>query len=293
MTTITNSSKISILRNEFERLILPEITKCTKKGNIEERKRIKTEKDMKKGGMRIKIKVKKNKKKKKILEIGCSTAKYKQYYHGDYIGMDLSDIEMNKKSNKQCLFVVGNGLSLPFKSQVFDIIICNFVIEHVYNIKQFIKETVRCLKSEGKLLISCPTKLGFRFENEPRYQGYDSSNIKKIIGNNYSIKNHEKWGGVISFVIMNIETNISRIIHRKNDDNEKNKEKVQNNNNNNNNRNNTIKKWNAETKLNAGNWFEVFFKIRGVILDLLSVIEIKTNIKNYFSLMNYFELKKK
>ena len=59
----------------------------------------------------------------KILEVGCSAAIYGNIFHGDYIGLDLSDLEF-PKTNEKHNFLVGTGYNLPFKNGTFDFVLC-------------------------------------------------------------------------------------------------------------------------------------------------------------------------
>ena len=48
----------------------------------------------------------------KILEVGCSTAIYRNIFYGNYVGLDLSDLEFPKTDEKHN-FLVGTGYSTP------------------------------------------------------------------------------------------------------------------------------------------------------------------------------------
>lgn len=49
-----------------------------------------------------------------------------------------------------------DGMSLSFNDNTFDIIIHNHILEHVPDDIEFIQETLRVLKDDGKILISIP-----------------------------------------------------------------------------------------------------------------------------------------
>lgn len=49
-----------------------------------------------------------------------------------------------------------DGMNLTYQNETFDYVIHNHVLEHVPNDKKFIKETLRVLKSNGKLIICFP-----------------------------------------------------------------------------------------------------------------------------------------
>jgi predicted SAM-dependent methyltransferase len=49
-----------------------------------------------------------------------------------------------------------DGMALSFKDKQFDIIIHNHILEHMPNDIKFIKETMRILKDDGKIIVSIP-----------------------------------------------------------------------------------------------------------------------------------------
>ena len=49
-----------------------------------------------------------------------------------------------------------DGMNLTYKNETFDYVIHNHVLEHVPNDKKFIKETLRVLKPNGKLIVCFP-----------------------------------------------------------------------------------------------------------------------------------------
>ncbi len=59
--------------------------------------------------------------------------------------------------------VAGDGRTLPFKEQAFDVVIANSVLTHVANLERLIEEIARVLKPDGRLLASVP---GPEFEED-------------------------------------------------------------------------------------------------------------------------------
>lgn len=74
-------------------------------------------------------------------------------YYSTIIGTDIDNKAINKANemNKfnNCSFVVADGMNLPFDNDMFDIIICNHIYEHVPDDKSLIKEINRVLKPNG------------------------------------------------------------------------------------------------------------------------------------------------
>ncbi|MGQ9847148.1 MAG: methyltransferase domain-containing protein [Bacteroidales bacterium] len=81
------------------------------------------------------------------------------------IGIDLT-YELVKSGkvnnvNKTVSFMVGDGLSLPFKSNTFDLVICAQVYEHTRSPTQLFKEIYRVLRPGAICFFSGPNRLWF------------------------------------------------------------------------------------------------------------------------------------
>jgi 2-polyprenyl-3-methyl-5-hydroxy-6-metoxy-1,4-benzoquinol methylase len=59
------------------------------------------------------------------------------------------------------------GEQLPFRSNTFDLVFSNFVVEHVNNLQLVINEMIRVLKPGGQCVINCPNYL---WPFEPHYR---------------------------------------------------------------------------------------------------------------------------
>lgn len=100
------------------------------------------------------------KKTAKLLDLGCDTGdftlKVAQKINTKYIyGVEI--IEQNakkaeKKGIKTSIQDIEKGL--PFKSGFFDVVHCNQVIEHLFDIDFFVSEINRVLKRSGYCIIS-------------------------------------------------------------------------------------------------------------------------------------------
>ena len=52
--------------------------------------------------------------------------------------------------------VVGDGYALPFRDETFDVIFCEYVIEHVPDPESFLRAAGRTLKADGRLYLEAP-----------------------------------------------------------------------------------------------------------------------------------------
>jgi SAM-dependent methyltransferase len=89
----------------------------------------------------------------KILDVGCGTKPYRELFNVDvYHGLEYSDSKSGISHKSQDF--VYDGHTFPFQNETYDGIISNEVLEHVFNPDEFLSEISRCLKKNGKLLLT-------------------------------------------------------------------------------------------------------------------------------------------
>lgn len=144
----------------------------------------------------------------RILDAGCGTGRHiceaYRFKNVDVIGIDLN-IEYLRKAITMLLHMnledpVGSGLCilpiadlirLPFKDEVFDLVICSEVLEHIPDNVAAIKELIRVLKPGSNLVVSVPRFLPERIcwavsENYHQEPGghiriYKKKELKKML----------------------------------------------------------------------------------------------------------------
>jgi len=90
----------------------------------------------------------------KTLDIGCGTKPYEKLCPSShYIGLELDSEENRAAKSADCFY---DGHRIPFEDAQFDSVLCNQVLEHVFQPDEFLLEIKRILKPGGKLLISVP-----------------------------------------------------------------------------------------------------------------------------------------
>lgn len=80
-----------------------------------------------------------------VLDLGCGDGRYRDLFvesGNRFIGLDIS-IDHRPE-------IQGVGYSLPFRDEVFDYIICDGVLEHVYDPFRVVGEVYRVLKKGGE-----------------------------------------------------------------------------------------------------------------------------------------------
>jgi len=99
-----------------------------------------------------------------VLEIGAGSgdtllyAKHNGYAQKIY-GIELCELEnSHQKSNEFEQFIIGNieDINIPFKNEMFDVILCGDVLEHLVDPYSIIKKISLLLKSDGSTIVSLP-----------------------------------------------------------------------------------------------------------------------------------------
>lgn len=124
---------------------------------------------------------------KRVLDAGCEAGhiSLKLLKRGAKVtAVDIVKPALNKFRSK----LIGTGFTpiiirapiqkLPFKAQSFDVVLCTETLEHAPNTKKCIKELLRVLKKDGKLVLTFPNEKNRR----PLYP------IAKLLGINTSIE---------------------------------------------------------------------------------------------------------
>lgn len=90
----------------------------------------------------------------RVLDVGCGRKPYRSLVRcEEYIGLER-DTPENRSQNVADLFY--DGGILPVADASFDWVLCNQVLEHVFNPDQFLAEIARVLKRDGGLLLTVP-----------------------------------------------------------------------------------------------------------------------------------------
>ena len=97
---------------------------------------------------------------KQVLDLGCYNGRIGcllKAAGNKVFGVDLSEQALRKAKEKgiTCLRADASE-SLPIKDNTFDVVIAAEIIEHVFNLENFIVEIKRVLKTDGFLILSTP-----------------------------------------------------------------------------------------------------------------------------------------
>jgi len=90
----------------------------------------------------------------RLLDVGCGAKPYEQFFKVDsYIGLEYDNDSARNLGVADFFY---DGLAFPFPNDQFDSILCNQVLEHVFEPNQFLSEIARVLKKDGMLLLTIP-----------------------------------------------------------------------------------------------------------------------------------------
>lgn len=97
----------------------------------------------------------------KILDVGCALGGFLDYLHYkgfiQLSGVDMAEtyVEQARLNNKYRI-EIGHAEALPFDDHVFDVIVMEQVLEHLFNPIQAFQEAMRVLRSGGIFCIGVP-----------------------------------------------------------------------------------------------------------------------------------------
>lgn len=129
----------------------------------------------------------------RILDVGCGQKPYRGLFQCDeYVGMDIEQ-SGHAHANEQ-IDVFYDGKHFPFADEAFDYLVCNQVLEHVFNPHEFMTEMNRVLKKGGGLLMTVPF-VWDEHEQPYDYARYTQFGLKHILRQHgFEIQTYEKLG---------------------------------------------------------------------------------------------------
>lgn len=108
-----------------------------------------------------------------VLDLGSGEGGTAKVFSQDnaLVSFDISLVRLLRQNNSKDFHQVnGNGLILPFKDALFDLIIIQDVIEHLSEIDNFYSEVKRVLRIDGIIYLSTPNKFSiFNFISDPHF----------------------------------------------------------------------------------------------------------------------------
>ncbi len=92
----------------------------------------------------------------RLLDFGCGSKPYRVLFSNasEYIGLDYDGEGHSHKDENIDVFY--DGKTIPFERDSFDSVFSSEVFEHLFNIEEILPELNRVLKTNGRILITCP-----------------------------------------------------------------------------------------------------------------------------------------
>ena len=131
-----------------------------------------------------------------------------------YVGLDIENEGHNHDHEEIDFFY--NGKIFPFDKCVFDNILCNQVLEHVFNPNEFLKEINRVLKKDGLFLLTVPF-LWDEHEKPFDFARYSSFGLKHLlIENGFEIQQQFKTNSHLGIIFIFINIILYKLIQTRN-----------------------------------------------------------------------------
>lgn len=114
----------------------------------------------------------------RVLDVGCGDRPYERLIPSqEYVGLEI-DTPVNRARARADAYY--DGRRFPFEDGAFDAVLCNQVLEHVFEPEAFVREIARVLKAGGRLLLTVP--FVWDEHEQPRdYARYSSFGLKALL----------------------------------------------------------------------------------------------------------------
>lgn len=138
-----------------------------------------------------------------LLDMGCGDGRLAPFYqaitNAATYGIELSPEAVK---NAQILFpginyVHGDATQTPYSENLFDIIVCQEVLEHIQHQQLLIKEASRILKNGGHLILTTPNKFYFdrrnggNYSQQPIENIIDKQQLFQLLQPNFEVQSYE------------------------------------------------------------------------------------------------------
>jgi SAM-dependent methyltransferase len=116
-----------------------------------------------------------------LLDVGCGTMPYRSLFRVDrYTGLEIDTPAARERGIAHAFY---DGKLFPFADGEFRSVLCNQVLEHVFNPDVFLREILRVLEPGGRLLLTVPF-VWDEHEQPYDYARYSSFGLKALLERN-------------------------------------------------------------------------------------------------------------
>lgn len=117
----------------------------------------------------------------RLLDVGCGTKPYRVLFDvSDYVGLDIDSPPSRERATADAFY---DGGRFPFGDARFESVLCNQVLEHVFNPEEFISEIHRVLTPAGRLILTVPF-VWDEHEQPHDYARYSTFGLRSLLERN-------------------------------------------------------------------------------------------------------------
>lgn len=132
----------------------------------------------------------------RLLDVGCGSKPYRSLFRvTEYVGLDIDNPVARQRGVADVFY---SGKDFPFEAKSFDSVLCNQVLEHVFNPDEFLAEIERVLRPGGTLLLTVPF-VWDEHEQPWDFARYSSFGLKALLEKQgFRIVSHRKLRADVS-----------------------------------------------------------------------------------------------
>jgi len=111
----------------------------------------------------------------KLLDLGCGDGRLAPFWQlvtgARTYALDLSPMAVKNAQQlfPSIIYCEGDATHTPYEDEMFDIVVCQEVLEHIEQQHLLVKEAARILQKKGKLILTTPNKFYFDHRNGGNY----------------------------------------------------------------------------------------------------------------------------
>ena len=145
-----------------------------------------------------------------LLDVGCGTMPYRSLFHTDrYVGLEIDTPQARARGVAQAFY---DGQRFPFADGEFRAVMCNQVLEHVFNPDMFLQEIRRVLQAGGNLLLTVPF-VWDEHEQPCDYARYSSFGLKALLERNgFVVEQQRKLLDDFSLVLQLVNAYLFKVL---------------------------------------------------------------------------------
>lgn len=145
-----------------------------------------------------------------LLDVGCGTMPYRSLFRVErYVGLEIDSLATRRRDIADAYY---DGTRFPFADGEFQSVLCNQVLEHVFNPEMFLSEVRRVLRPGGRLLLTIPF-VWDEHEQPYDYARYSSFGLRALLERNgFVVEEHLKLLDDFSLVLQLVNAYLHKVL---------------------------------------------------------------------------------